>query len=353
METISTRRGMTALAATAVALSMVATGVVAAPAAHAADKLPVSPLWAPLPAKYASSHRSYLRPGCKWNKFGRGLQLCKVYSPAMGKRIPVEILPSVTPHNPKVVLALDGYGTRNDHSGFIANGNLQKHLVRRNVTLVAPISGDYAAGSYYTDYESPSGGKNYKWETFLTRELPSYLARNFQVPRRKHSTALVGLSMGSVGIMNLAQRHPHKYSAVNAMSGYYTLSSPIESTAMRIGARAVGMDPKTLWGQWPGGKWRDHDPSLNIDSYTMPVRVSCGNGTSMNGSEDLPEFEVIAERASNYQTKKFQRRVNRSQNSKRFTFRIAEKGAHNWAFWSDDLYRKGGLRFLLRSLGLR
>ena len=94
---------------------------------------------------------------------------------------------------------MDGYGTRNDHSGFIANGNLQKHLVRRNVTLVAPISGDYAAGSYYTDYESPSGGKNYKWETFLTRELPSYLARNFQVPRRKHSTLLWWVVYGQRG----------------------------------------------------------------------------------------------------------------------------------------------------------
>lgn len=343
----------TTLAAAAVALTVASTGVIAAPPAHAADKLPISPLWAPVPAQYASYHRSYLRPGCTWNKFGRALQLCKVYSPAMRKRIPVEIMPSINPNNPKVVMALDGYGTRNDHSGFIANGNLQKYLVRRDVTLVAPISGDYAAGSYYTDYDAPSGGKNYKWETFLTRELPSYLARNFQVPRRKRSTALVGLSMGSVGIMNLAQRHPEKYSAVNAMSGYYTLSSPLEATALQVGARAVGMDPVTLWGQWPGGKWRDHDPSLNIGSYTMPVRISCGNGTSMNGREDLPEFEVVAEKASNYQTKKFQRRVQLSRNAHRFTFRIAQKGAHNWAFWSHDLYRKGGLRFLLRSLGLR
>lgn len=343
----------TTFAAAAVALTVAATSVIAAPSAAAADKLPVAPLRAPLPAQYASSHRSYLRPGCQWNKFGRGLQLCKVYSPAMRKRIPVEILPSINPNNPKVVMALDGYGTRNDHSGFIANGNLQQHLVRRDVTLVAPISGDYAAASYYTDYEAPSGGKNYKWETFLTRELPSYLARNFQVPHRRHSTALVGLSMGSVGIMNLAQRHPQKYSAVNSMSGYYTLSSPVEATAMQAGARAVGMDPETLWGQWPGKKWFAHDPSLNIGSYTMPVRISCGNGTSMNGSEDLSQFEVVAEKASNYQTKKFQRRVQLSPNAHRFTFRIAAKGAHNWAFWSNDLYRKGGLHFLLRSLGLR
>lgn len=347
----SSRRNTTVLTA-ALALGMVATSSYILPAPAAADPLPHAPLWAPIPASATSSHRSYLRAGCRWNKFGRGMQLCKVYSPSMRKRIPVEIMPSITAQNPRVLLALDGYGTRNDHSGFIANGNLQGHLVGRDLTLVAPISGDYAAGSYYTDYQAPSDGQYMNWETFLTKELPSYLAREFQVPQRKRSTALVGLSMGSVGIMNLAQRHPEKYTAVNAMSGYYTLSSPLEAAALQVGARAVGLNPTSLWGPWPGGVWKDHDPSLNIESYTMPVRVSCGNGTSMTGESELPEFEVVAEKASHYQTKKFQKRVRQSRNARRFTFRIATKGAHNWAFWSDDLYRKGGLRFVLRSLGL-
>lgn len=39
-------------------------------------------------------------------------------------------------------------------------------------------------------------------------------------------------------------------------------------------------------------------------------------------------------------------------NRKNFTFRIANKGAHNWAIWEDDLYHHGGFMFLLRSLRL-
>ena len=207
-----------------------ATAVEHEPNGSVNEPYPKVPVGVPLVGNQYTAHRSYLRPGCRWDVFGRGLQHCQVYSRAMKQSIPVEILPAKTAGNPRTIMALDGLNDNNKHNGFVFAGNMQARLVNYDVTLVAPISGDYAAGTYYTDYVAPTdSGKNIRWETFLVRELPAYLERNFQVPNRRKSTALVGLSMGSVGILNLAQRFPQRYTAVNAMSGFYTLSRPLRA----------------------------------------------------------------------------------------------------------------------------
>lgn len=329
-----------------------ATAVEHEPNGSVNEPYPKVPVGVPLVGNQYTAHRSYLRPGCRWDVFGRGLQHCQVYSRAMKQSIPVEILPAKTAGNPRIIMALDGLNDNNKHNGFVFAGNMQARLVNYDVTLVAPISGDYAAGTYYTDYVAPmDSGKNLRWETFLVRELPAYLEWNFQVPNRRKSTALVGLSMGSVGILNLAQRFPQRYTAVNAMSGFYTLSRPLRAGVLAVGSQMVGYQPRRMWGPWPTGQWRAHDPSLNITRYTMPVRASCGNGTSLTGVEP-PPFAVVAEVASHMDTEDFQKMVAFAPNRKNFTFRIANKGAHNWAFWEDDLYHHGGFTFLLRSLGL-
>lgn len=329
-----------------------ATAVEHEPNGSVNEPYPKVPVGVPLVGNQYTAHRSYLRPGCRWDVFGRGLQHCQVYSRAMKQSIPVEILPAKTAGNPRIIMALDGLNDNNKHNGFVFAGNMQARLVNYDVTLVAPISGDYAAGTYYTDYVAPmDSGKNLRWETFLVRELPAYLEWNFQVPNRRKSTALVGLSMGSVGILNLAQRFPQRYTAVNAMSGFYTVSRPLRAGVMAVGSQMVGYQPRRMWGPWPTGQWRAHDPSLNITRYTMPVRASCGNGTSLTGVEP-PPFAVVAEVASHVDTEDFQKMVAFAPNRKNFTFRIANKGAHNWAFWEDDLYHHGGFTFLLRSLGL-
>ena len=83
----------------------------------------------------------------------------------------------------------------------------------------------------------------------------------------------------------------------------------------------------------------------------MPVRASCGNGTSLTGVEP-PPFAVVAEVAAHVDTEDFQKMVAFAPNRKNFTFRSANKGAHNWAIWEDNRYHHGGFTFLLRSLRL-
>ena len=57
-----------------------------------------------------------------------------------------------------------------------------------------PVGGQ---SSFYTDWYQPSQGNGqdytYKWETFLTQELPAYLEANHGVSQ--NGNAVVGLSM--------------------------------------------------------------------------------------------------------------------------------------------------------------
>ena len=66
-----------------------------------------------------------------------------------------------------------------------------------------PVGGK---SSFYSDWYGPAAGNGatytYKWETFLTQELPAYLAANKSVPST--GNAVVGFSMGGSSALVLA-----------------------------------------------------------------------------------------------------------------------------------------------------
>ncbi len=70
-----------------------------------------------------------------------------------------------------------------------------------------PVGGQ---SSFYSDWYKPACGKagctTYKWETFLTSELPAYLSAQKQV--KSTGSAAVGLSMAGSSSLILAAYHP-------------------------------------------------------------------------------------------------------------------------------------------------
>src|SRR3546814_16832032 len=67
-----------------------------------------------------------------------------------------------------------------------------------------PVGGE---SSFYTDWYAPSNFNaqpiTYRWETFLTRELPDFLAGYGVSPT---NNAIIVLSMGGSAALNLADR---------------------------------------------------------------------------------------------------------------------------------------------------
>ena len=85
---------------------------------------------------------------------------------------------------------LDGLRARNDANAWSFETNAMDQYRNDNITLVMPVGGE---SSFYSDWYAPSNFNGqqitYKWETFLTEELPNFLANygvsptNNAVPR--------------------------------------------------------------------------------------------------------------------------------------------------------------------------
>lgn len=97
---------------------------------------------------------------------------------------------------------LDGLRARNDSNAWSFETNALDQYRNDNITVVMPVGGE---ASFYSDGYAPSNFNaqpiTYRWETFLTRELPGFLAGYGVSPT---NNAIVGLSMGAGAALNLA-----------------------------------------------------------------------------------------------------------------------------------------------------
>src|SRR5690349_14960622 len=91
-----------------------------------------------------------------------------VPSAAMGRDIPVAFKAG----GPHAAFMLDAFDAAPDVSNWITAGNAINTLAGKGISVAAPAGGAY---SMYTNWEQ-DGGK--QWETFLSTELPDWLASN-------------------------------------------------------------------------------------------------------------------------------------------------------------------------------
>lgn len=91
-----------------------------------------------------------------------------VPSPSMGRDIPVAFLAG----GPHAVYLLDAFNAGPDVSNWVTAGNAMNTLAGKGISVVAPAGGAY---SMYTNWEQ-DGSK--QWDTFLSAELPDWLAAN-------------------------------------------------------------------------------------------------------------------------------------------------------------------------------
>lgn len=297
----------------------------------------------------ADAHRGHLRPGCEWDQYNYWLQYCRVYSPAMDREIPVHIRPGTAP-NSKALYLLDGLRARNDWSEWVWRGNAARLFEHDNVTLAMPVGGE---ASFYTDWQRPTINKHgqfqhLKWETFLTQELPNYLADHFQTQRT--GNAIAGLSMGASAAMSLAYNHRDQFSHVSAFSGYLQTSNPVVSAA--IGASQVeqaGYDPSAMWGP-PGVPTPDamrNDPMLNLHKMQgLGMFITSANGYPSHWStpEGLAAAPseiaglsqgMVLEGLSRASTMVFEGQARAAGLNP--VVHYSADGIHSWELWERDL----------------
>ena len=140
---------------------------------------------------------------------------CQIMSQAMNKSLPALVyLPDSYNQSNKrypVVYLIHGHGgnykTWSHHFPY-----LQETASKYDFIIVCPDGGN----SWYWD--SPINPK-LKYETFVSKELISFVDSNFRTKADRKARAIVGNSMGGHGALFLAFRHQDVFSACGAIAG--------------------------------------------------------------------------------------------------------------------------------------
>jgi putative tributyrin esterase len=112
----------------------------------------------------------------------------------------------------RVLYLLHGLG--DDASAWQRYTSIETLAAAYGLVVVMPSAGR----SFYTD--QPNGQKYF---TYLTGELPQYLAEVFGLAPSRENTFIAGNSMGGYGAFKAALLHPERYAAAASLSGVLSL----------------------------------------------------------------------------------------------------------------------------------
>jgi S-formylglutathione hydrolase FrmB len=204
-----------------------------------------------------------------------------VPSAAMGRDIPVAFIGG----GPHAVYLLDAFNAGDAVSNWVTAGNAMNTLAGKNVSAVAPVGGAF---SLYTDWEQ-DGSKH--WETFLSDELPDWLAANKGLTPGGH--AVVGASQGGTASLALAECHPDRFRYAGSMSGFLYPSNTTVNGAITAGMMQWGgVDTRNIWGLPQVGRWKWHDPYVHAALLAQnnariwvfsPGKLTCSDPAAMIG----------------------------------------------------------------------
>src|ERR1700753_3236747 len=105
-----------------------------------------------------------------------GYETLMVPSAAMGRDIPVQFMAG----GPHAVYLLDAFNAAPDVSNWATAGNGFNTLAGKGISVAAPAGGAF---SMYANWER-DGSK--QWDTFLSQELPDWLAANKGLAPGRH-----------------------------------------------------------------------------------------------------------------------------------------------------------------------
>jgi S-formylglutathione hydrolase FrmB len=175
-----------------------------------------------------------------------------VPSAAMGRDIPVTFLGG----GPHAIYLLDAFNAAPDVSNWVTAGNVLNTLAGKGISAVAPAGGAF---SMYTNWEQDSGKQ---WDTFLSTELPDWLAANKGLSPGGH--AVVGASQGGYAAAALATFHPDRFRYAGSLSGFLAPERTGVDGAITAGLKQGGADSDRMWGAPQLGRWKWHSPNQNV-----------------------------------------------------------------------------------------
>jgi diacylglycerol O-acyltransferase / trehalose O-mycolyltransferase / mycolyltransferase Ag85 len=269
---------------------------------------------------------------------GAAVEVLSVPSPSMGRDIPVQFQGG----GPKAVYLLDGLRARDDRNGWDIETGAFQWFDGSGLSVVMPVGG---MSSFYTDWYGPAVGNGgtwtYKWETFLTSELPGFLAANKGVSPT--GNAVVGLSMSGNSALILAAYHPGQFIYAGSLSGFLNPSAGLWPLLIGIAmADSGGFNPTAMWGPPGSSAWRRNDPTLQAGRLAgngTRIWVYCGTGRPSDLDAGLGNAQIPAQLLEGMtlsSNTNFQQRY-LSAGGRNGVFNFPPNGTHSWGYWGGQL----------------
>ncbi len=268
---------------------------------------------------------------CPWTATANAadVEYLMVPSAAMGRDIPVAFRSG----GPHAVFLLDAFDAAPDVSNWVTVGGAMNSLAGKGISVAAPAGG---AWSMYTDWEQDGSRQ---WDTFLSQELPDWLAANKGLASGGH--AVVGAAQGGYGALALATFHPDRFRYAGSLSGFLDPSQTTFNGAITAGlAQFGGVDTQAMWGAAQLGRWKWHDPNahaqLLVDNNTRlwifsPQTLTCSDPPAMIGYCDQAQ-------GSNRTFYTHYRTIGGSNAHVDFPV----TGQHDWSSWGPQLAAMSG-----------
>jgi diacylglycerol O-acyltransferase / trehalose O-mycolyltransferase len=285
---------------------------------------------------------------------GLPVEYLDVFSAAMNRNIRIQFQGG----GPHAVYLLDGLRAQDDYSGWDINTPAFEWYNGSGLSLVMPVGGQ---SSFYTDWYQPAEGsagtQTYKWETFLTQELPTYLQAN--KGQDPFNNAVVGLSMSGGAALTLAIWHPAQFIFASSLSGFLNPSQGLWPTLIGLSMKdAGGFNAMNMWGPTSDPAWRRNDPMVNINTLVAnrtAVWVYCGNGglsdlDASDGNFGTQFSAQYLETITVDTNKQFEQKYI-AAGGRNAIFKFPENGTHSWGYWGAQLQEMKP--DLLRVLGIQ
>jgi len=274
-----------------------------------------------------------------FSREGLPVEYLDVYSTAMGRNVRVQFQSG----GPKAVYLLDGMRAQDDYSGWDINTPAFEWFYQSGISTVMPVGGQ---SSFYTDWYSPSSFNKqpytYKWETFLTSELPLWLAANKQISMT--GNGVVGLSMSGGAALILSAYHPGQFKYAASLSGFLNPSALLMQQAIRVAMLdAGGYNVDNMWGAPWDGAWKRNDPIKQVSRIVANgtrLWIYCAPGGSTpldEGADPNQAFNADSLESMAIKSNKDFQEAYAKAGGNNATFVFPTSGNHAWPYWGQQL----------------
>lgn len=255
-----------------------------------------------------------------------------VDSPAVRTRVKVRLLLparfSSAPTRQWPVLYLL-HGCCDSYLSWTRSTDIERFTQNLDALVVMPAGGK---AGFYSNWRSGPA-----WETFHLTELDQVLVHTYRAGTRR---VIAGVSMGGLGAIGYAARHPGMFTVAASFSGIvHTRLSEGESHAYLALVGSQGDDPLALWGDptTNADVWREHNP-FDLAARLRGTRLFVSAGNGQPGPLDPPHTPINDTEVSiNEENTAFVQQVRTLRLDAQID--LYGPGTHTWPYWQRELHK--------------